>query len=174
MTATSAYSYTYTINIYPDEIGSTDNTTEALSEIQADDAPALGTFDSDIVASVAVGDGVYTSDNKKIMYFSYFGTSSLPSDSVITGAILYAEWVAQDGYGPTTGFVRYWNGSVLVNTSPTLTTTDTVVVLSERVILGVILGRRPNLITLTSQCELLRLHLLILFKLMVYRCELTM
>jgi hypothetical protein len=104
--------YAATIDVSLSAKHANDDTTEALSEITADDA----TCDPDSQSGVAASDGCYTVDKNKIMQFDTFDVSDIPSTANITAAVLHLEYGAENGYNGT-NCVRYDNGGGLTNTT---------------------------------------------------------
>ena len=101
-----------TVNVLPN--GQTGDTSgDLLSDITSDNA----TCNPDTLSAVSSGDTCYTIDKGAIMLLNSFDTSAIPNGSIVTGAVLHLQYGAENGYAPTTAYVRYNNGSGLTNTT---------------------------------------------------------
>lgn len=104
-----------TANVVPSAKHATsDTTTETLSEITSDNS----SVNPDTLSAVAAGDGTYTVDQSKVMYFIDFDTAAIPTGSTISAASLNLQYGGENGYNGTAS-VRYNNGGGLTNTTIT-------------------------------------------------------
>jgi L-serine deaminase len=103
---------TFTINIIPTAKTAADNTTDAVGNIQTDNATTAPT------GTVSTTDTQYTVLRNRVMQVTTFDVSSIPVGSAITAAVLHLQYGTQSGgtYNGT-NFVRYNNGAGLTNTS---------------------------------------------------------
>ncbi|MGR3177254.1 MAG: hypothetical protein ACUZ8E_04265 [Candidatus Anammoxibacter sp.] len=104
--------YAAVTNIFPATKGAGDNTGEAISEITGDDS----TVNPDTLSKVNSGDNTYSVDKNKVLFFDTFDASSI-TGATILDVVLHLEYGAENGYSPTTTFVRYANGGSLTNTT---------------------------------------------------------
>ncbi|MGR3178402.1 MAG: hypothetical protein ACUZ8E_10140 [Candidatus Anammoxibacter sp.] len=103
--------YAAVTNIFPaSQIG--DSTGETISEITGDDSAV----NPDTLSKINAGDNTYSVDKSDVLFFDTFDTSSITGVTIL-GVVLHLEYGAENGYSPTTTFVRYANGGSLTNTT---------------------------------------------------------
>jgi hypothetical protein len=82
-----------TVNTTVNAIGASDDTGDAIADIQADDASGASP------GGVSAGDGWYTADKGDVMFIDGFNTTGI--SGVITGVVLNVQYSVEGGYnGP--------------------------------------------------------------------------